>query len=99
MSAIHSELTAQADLTVRVSRHAPGDLESGVRAQLERVDGVRVESLAFGGLRPGLNDLVVEASAELRLRDDLDDVAAHLSSGFGVTCRSATVERPPDLPD
>lgn len=99
MSAIHSELTAQADLTVRVSRHAPGDLESGVRDQLERIDGVRVESLTFGGLRPGLNDLAVEATAELRIRDDVDDVAAYLSAGFGVTCRSAAVERPLDPPD
>lgn len=89
MSVTLNRLAVQADLTVSVSRHAPGDLQTGVRRQVERIDGVTVESIDVAGLQPGLNDLTVEARAELRV-DQLADrtreaVADRLESGFGVS--------------
>lgn len=103
MSAILTELTAQADLTVAVSRHAPGDLEAGVERQLERIDGVEVESIAICGLQPGFNDLTVEATAELRVRPEgeptSETVAAQLASGFGVEPETVRLDRTVDPPE
>jgi len=88
MSVTPNGLAVQADLSVRVSRHAPGDLQTGVRRQVERIDGVSVESIDVAGLQPGLNDLTVEARAELcvdRLADRTREaVVDRLESGFGV---------------
>jgi len=106
MSVTICKLTVQADLTVTISRHAPGDLEAGVRRQLERIAGVSVRSLTLCGLQPGLNDLTVEAHAEL-LIDDIDEiedstsdaVAARLASGFGVSPQQVRIQQQDSIPD
>lgn len=90
-------VTAHADLVVFVSRNARGDLYDGVRARLEKIDGVqRVDALDIRGLRPGLNDLTVEVTTTLtvrpRDRPDAESVAAQLADGFGVKRAAATVE-------
>lgn len=83
--------SARADLTVSVSRDAAGDLADGVRARIESADGVEaVEAVELRSLRPGLNDLTVEVTAELRLSPD-GDPAARLERCFGI--REVTVER------
>jgi len=77
------------DCTVSVPRNAAGDLESGVRTRLEGVDGVvGVEAVDLDGIRPGLNDLTVEVSVELRA-EGVDDLASRLEDRFGV--QEATV--------
>ena len=111
MAAATHQLTAEAAVTVRVSQAAPGDLASGARAQLERVDGVRVDDLTIAGLTPGLNDTTVEATATLfvdaddslaggELADGTDDpaeqVAARLADGFGVDPERVDLVDPPD---
>lgn len=63
MAAATPRLRARASVTVRVSQAAPGDLETGARTQIERVDGVRVDEFEIDGLSPGLNDTTVEATA------------------------------------
>ncbi|GAB6879695.1 hypothetical protein JCM17823_19690 [Halorubrum gandharaense] len=108
MAAATHKLTAEAAVTVRVSQAAPGDLASGARAQLERVDGVRVDDLTIAGLTPGLNDTTVEATATLFVEaddghagaDGADDpaerVAARLADGFGVDPERVDLVDPPD---
>lgn len=83
------EVTAQADLTVLVSRHARGDLRDGVRNRLRKVDGVQnIDSVDVYGLQPGLNDIAVEVRATLLIRPtargDDASIAAQLADGFGI---------------
>jgi Co/Zn/Cd efflux system component len=91
------EVTAHADLTVLVSRNAPGDLRDGVRHRLQKIDAVRsVDDFDIRGLRPGLNDLAVEVSAALTLAPDAAEadastVEAMLVEGFGIRRATATV--------
>jgi hypothetical protein len=79
-----------ATLEVLVARNARGDLTDGVHDRLRKTAVVdAVESVEIHGLTPGLNDLRVEASADLRLSPettDADDatLAALLEEGFGV---------------
>jgi hypothetical protein len=85
------------ELTVLVTRDAAGDLVDGVRERLRRVDGVAdVGDVDVRGLTPGLNDLRVEATVRLRLRDPPDDaegVEATLESGFGVRAARLVPDR------
>jgi Co/Zn/Cd efflux system component len=87
-------VTAETDLVVRVARDAAGDLVEGARTRLERAEGVEsVDRFEVTGVRPGLNDLRVTATATVRVRgaDDRESVAARLAAGFGlseVTVRS-----------
>lgn len=104
MAAATHRLTAEAAVTVRVSQAAPGDLAAGARAQLERVDGVSVDDLEIAGLRPGLNDTTVEATATLSVDEaasvEADDpaerVATRLADGFGVDPDRVDLVDPPD---
>lgn len=97
MSVQHSRVGVTADLTVLVPRDANGGLEDGVEAVLERVDGVAVGAVDVTGLTPRLNDLAVEATAELTVdvEDDPLDPGEHareaLDGGFGVTVEALTV--------
>ncbi|WP_418286704.1 hypothetical protein [Halorubrum sp. DTA46] len=94
-AAIHSR-TVEAQLSVRVSQAAGGDLAAGARAQIERVDGVSVDDLSIAGIQPGLNDTTVDAIATLSVDWGSQDAAAadretvavrvaeRLADGFGV---------------
>lgn len=79
-----------ATLEVLVTRNARGDLTDGVHDRLRKVAVVdTVETVEIHGLTPGLNDLRVEASADLRLSPDTPDaddatLEALLEEGFGV---------------
>lgn len=76
--------TVTVTCTVSVPRDAAGNLTDGVRARLERTDGVEaVESLDVGGLTPSLNDLTAETTATVRVGPDVDAETA-LSERFGV---------------
>ncbi|WP_101294223.1 hypothetical protein [Halegenticoccus soli] len=96
------EVVARADLTVLVSRHTPGDLREGVTERIRRIEGVTaVDDLDVRGLRPGLNDLAVEATVTVTLRPvgdpppgrvDDDAVSAQLADGFGVKRADAAIE-------
>ena len=97
---------ADASMTVAVSRSAPGDLAAGVETKLRRVDGVRaVESLDIGDIRPGLNDLTVDAEATLavdaREEDDAAALEARFEDAFGVSDVAVAAVRsvPPDPSD
>lgn len=80
----------RATLEVLVTRNARGDLTDGVHDRLRKVAVVdTVETVEIHGLTPGLNDLRVEASADLRLSPDTPDaddatLEALLEEGFGV---------------
>ncbi|MFC5365561.1 hypothetical protein [Salinirubrum litoreum] len=80
----------RATLEVLVTRNARGDLTDGVHDRLRKVAVVEhVEHVEISGLTPGLNDLRVEATADLRLSAetaDADDATleALLREGFGV---------------
>jgi hypothetical protein len=79
------EMRVRADVRLLVARDAPGDIVDGARALLGRVDAVTaVEDLRITGMRPGLNDLRVEAAVTLRLAGHPADPAATLIDGFGV---------------
>lgn len=70
--------------TVSVPRNAAGDLEAGVRNRLEGADGVTaVEDVELENIRPGLNDLTVGVTVQLRV-DGVDDLASRLEDRFGV---------------
>ncbi|MFB6194260.1 MAG: hypothetical protein ABEI75_04275 [Halobaculum sp.] len=92
---VHLTRLADAQITIAVSRAAPGDLAEGVEARLRRADAVEgVESLALEGIQPGLNDLTAEVSATVAVAADADDpetLAARLEETFAV--EQATVER------
>jgi hypothetical protein len=91
------ETRVRADVRLLVARDAPGDVVAGARAVLDRADAVTaVEDLQVTGMRPGLNDLRVEASVTLRLAGRPADPAATLTDGFGVD--RATVEETTALP-
>lgn len=98
--AVHHQpraLTAQAALTVLVSRHADGDLHDGVRDRLERAESVvALQDVEVVGLRPGLNDLTVEvrATVDVSARPDADAraVEASLERTFGVEDATVTLE-------
>ncbi|MFB6096286.1 MAG: hypothetical protein ABEJ74_02730 [Haloferacaceae archaeon] len=89
---------AQARFEVLVGRDGPGDLVDGVRRLLERAPGVEaVADLRVRNVRPGLNDVRLDAEARVRVRPDDGGVdpadpealAAQLVDGFGV--REVTV--------
>ncbi|WP_224448592.1 hypothetical protein [Haloprofundus salilacus] len=66
-------VSASADLTVYVSRDASGDLRTGVRERLRKLDGVTdVDEFEVRGLQPGLNDLTVEIRATLVVELDAE---------------------------
>lgn len=82
---------AVADLSIRVPRSAPGDLDDGIRAVIEAVDSVTsVRSVRATSVTPNLNDLFVEVTAEVTVAFDepVDDEAAAVRSalraGFGI---------------
>jgi hypothetical protein len=83
-------VSVRATLELLVTRNARGDLTDGVHDRLRKVAVVeQVEHVEINGLTPGLNDLRVEATADLRLTPetaDPDDAAleARLEEGFGV---------------
>jgi hypothetical protein len=94
------EVGVAADLTILVSRNADGDLHSGAVAVLRRVDGVAdVRNLRVTCIRPRLNDLAVEAEADLAFdREAIGDdpeASAHdaLADGFGVTVGTLSIDR------
>lgn len=97
MSVQLREVGVTADLTVLVTRDDHGTLEEGARAAVTAVESVRtVETLDVTGLRPRLNDLAVEVTADLTaaVEDDGDveaAVAEALEEGFGVTVESLAV--------
>ena len=80
----------RATLEVLVTRNARGDLTDGVHDRLRKVAVVdTVEDVEISGLTPGLNDLRVEATADLRLSPATTDadaatLEALLEEGFGV---------------
>lgn len=82
--------TTQAAVTLdlRVPRGEPGDLLDGVRAVLERVDGVTdVEVREVESVRPSPLDIYVTARATLALapvHEDAAGVRQTLADGFGV---------------
>jgi len=108
-AAIHTP-SVEATVTVRVSQAATGDLVAGARAQIERIDGLRVEEIEIAGLRPGLNDTTVEAVATLAVGDEtgpdtdpdaaeglvVDRVRERLADGFGVDPERVERVDPPD---
>lgn len=83
---------AVADLSIRVPRSAPGDLDDGIRAVIEAVDSVTsVRSVRATSVTPNLNDLFVEVTAEVTVAFDepVDDdeaaaVRSALRAGFGI---------------
>ena len=80
----------RATVEVLVTRNARGDLTDGVHDRLRKVAVVdTVEHVEISGLTPGLNDLPVEATADLRLSPATTDadaatLEALLEEGFGV---------------
>ncbi|TKX75119.1 hypothetical protein EXE46_05730 [Halorubrum sp. GN11_10-6_MGM] len=108
-AAIHTP-SVEATVTVRVSQAAAGDLAAGARAQIERIDGLRVEEIEIAGLRPGLNDTTVEAVATLAVGEEAapesasddaagivaDRVRERLADGFGVDPERVERVDPPD---
>ncbi|RLM64001.1 hypothetical protein DVK05_13935 [Halorubrum sp. Atlit-8R] len=108
-AAIHTP-SVEAAVTVRVSQAATGDLVAGARAQIERIDGLRVEEIEIAGLRPGLNDTTVEAVATLAVDEEAvsraefgaaedvvaDRVRERLADGFGVDPERVERVDPPD---
>ncbi|MEZ3163328.1 hypothetical protein ABNG03_18565 [Halorubrum sp. RMP-47] len=108
-AAIHTP-SVEATVTVRVSQAATGDLVAGARAQIERIDGLRVEEIEIAGLRPGLNDTTVEAVATLSVGQEagteadpdateefvVDHVRERLADGFGVDPERVERVDPPD---
>ncbi|ELZ42104.1 hypothetical protein C463_11027 [Halorubrum californiense DSM 19288] len=109
-AAIHTP-SVEATVTVRVSQAATGDLVAGARAQIERIDGLRVEEIEIAGLRPGLNDTTVEAVATLAVGEEagpdtdpddaagfvvVDRVRERLADGFGVDPERVERVDPPD---
>ncbi|WP_224267982.1 hypothetical protein [Haloprofundus salinisoli] len=98
-------VSADADLTVFVSRDASGDLRTAVRERLRKLDGVTsVDEFELRGLQPGLNDLTVEVRTTLVVELDADadegaaarrDAAAleaQLLDSFGVKQASVASE-------
>ncbi len=95
--AIQQGVGVTADLTVLVPRDDAGTLDEGVVAVLERIDGVQVSGVEITGLTPRLNDMQVEATADVVLTgeregdpgaiegDPADAATAALAEGFGVT--------------
>ena len=108
-AAIHTP-SVEATVTVRVSQAATGDLVAGARAQIERIDGLRVEEIEIAGLRPGLNDTTVEAVTTLAVDEEsapeaepeapagvvVDRVRERLADGFGVDPERVERVDPPD---
>ena len=108
-AAIHTP-SVEVAVTVRVSQAAAGDLVAGARAQIERIDGLRVEEIEIAGLRPGLNDTTVEAVATLAVGEEagpeadpdaaeefvVDRVRERLADGFGVDPERVERVDPPD---
>lgn len=97
MSVQLREVGATTDLTVLVTRDDHGTMAEGARAAVEAVESVRtVERLDVTGIRPRLNDLAVEVSAEVTVAveddgDTEDAVTEALEAGFGVTVERLAV--------
>ena len=85
MSVQLREVGVTADLTLLVTRDDHGTLEEGARAAVAAVESVRdVESLDVTGLRPRLNDLAVEATADLTVAVEGDgDLEAAVAEALG----------------
>ncbi|GGN90656.1 MULTISPECIES: hypothetical protein [Haloarcula] len=82
---------ASADVSLRVPRGGTEDLESGVAAVIEGVDGVTAVTVdRVTSVRPTFTDIRVDAdvSITIALPADADpeaDVAERLPDGFGIT--------------
>lgn len=79
---------AAVTLDLRVPRGQPGDLLDGVRAVIERIDGVeRAEVREVEGVRPTPLDIYLTAHATLALaavHENPAGVRQTLTDGFGV---------------
>lgn len=85
------EVQVVAELRLRVSRNAPGDLVEGTRRAVAAIDGVvAVDTIEISSITPTLNDLAVDATvtAIVRLEGVLEArqeaVRSVLLDGFGV---------------
>lgn len=88
------EVQVVAELRLRVSRSAPGDLVEGTRRAVAAIDGVvAVDTIEISSITPTLNDLTVEATVTATVRlagvpeARLEAVRSVLLDGFGV-CRA-----------
>lgn len=76
---------AVATVAVRVPLGAAGDLTDGTVRVLERADAVdAVDAVELTGLRPGLNDTVVEVDVQLRLDRNVECATDSLADTVGV---------------
>lgn len=85
------EVQVVAELRLRVSRSAPGDLVEGTRRAVAAIDGVvAVDTIEISSLTPTLNDLAVDATVTATVRlagvpeARLEVVRSVLLDGFGV---------------
>lgn len=85
------EVQVVAELRLRVSRSAPGDLVEGTRRAVAAIDGVvAVDTIEISSLTPTLNDLTVDATVTATVRLErvsearLEAVRSVLLDGFGV---------------
>lgn len=92
-------VTAEATMTVLVVRDTGGDLVDGARTRVARLPEVAsVDGIDVHGVQPALNDLRVEATVRVTLRnppDDAADLETRLAGGFGI--RDARVRRLDDV--
>ncbi len=74
-----------ARLTLRVPRGGRRDLREAARERLARIETVeRVETFDVTGVRPGLNDLRVDARSTVACETDATDLDASLASAVGI---------------
>jgi hypothetical protein len=94
MAVHHPPRTVEATLTVLVTRDARGDLMDGVRQRLAGIPAASdVCVREVHGVRPGLNDLRVEVTVDVRVDEPPDADAATLADRLtdGVGVAEATV--------
>lgn len=88
-----------ADLAVRVPRDTAGDLESGVRSVLGRVEAVEsVDSVTVTGIEPGLNDIRTNVRVRITVAPDRPgsgDLREALEGTVGVAVRGTATDRTP----
>jgi hypothetical protein len=91
-----TEVTAEVDLWV--PRDAMGDLESGVRAVVDDVDGVEDAAVtSVTDVTPRATDIRVSATVWLVVADlppDAEAAETHLDDGFGVMDSRVLVVEP-----
>lgn len=100
----HDPIEAQvvAELRLRVSRSAPGDLVEGTSRAVAAIDGVvAVDTVEISSITPTLNDLAVEATVKATVRLDGGveaqpaAVRSALLDGFGVSRADVRAIDPP----